>query len=172
MKKKTKLSILGCAIIIILVILVSRITTKIPTAEIKKELETKKFLDTKIAEVNDLNAIFQKKNLTEEGSFAQNNGNTCYKYIGENKEVYIAKIKAVYVNPFLGYSNFNLVNNNQSNDLYACLPQDCQVKNIKNYEITEQTETSINVMIENTSYEMGKVNGEFRFIYPILVCEG
>ena len=128
-----------------------------------------------IKEINELNKSFKEDNLLKENSYDFNENYTCMEYIGDNTGEIIKKIETIYVNPFREYGNFNIVTSNEEGKikekLYVCLEKKCKIKEIEKYEVAMKEETRKVVRIANQEQVMVKVDNEWKFDSPVILCE-
>ena len=130
-------------------------------------------LDDVIREYNTVINVFKKENLSEEDSFQHqyDHGLTCYKYIGTNEDEYINKIKNLFIEPFDHYSHFFLKTTEKQEMLYACKPQNCEIKTFKEYSEINETDEQKKVIIESYECSLQKDGDNWKFPYSIIQCE-
>lgn len=141
----------------------------------KDKLSTE--LALKIKEINDINSFFANESLSENDSYEEIDGVICYNYNWDNSDELIDRIKSTYRNSFVNAPYFRLIktispDEKTEDNIYVCLPKDCQVGEIEKYEIAEENENIIQVRI-NLKYmeSMSKIDGEWKFDNPIIVCK-
>lgn len=132
-------------------------------------------LNNIIKDINEVNDVF---NNMGEISYTTDANLNCHRY-SEEKDIFINKLNDLYVKPFLTDGYFEILEKDKDgnieleDNLYMCLPDNCKVKtiNINNVEIVlDEAERKI-INIENNEFVLSKVNDEWKFNFPIVICE-
>lgn len=178
MKDKSKKEIILIILLIIVVCFVIFLT--IIKVKNKNTIENNSFeskLETTIKEINEINKIFETINLEDANKYKQEESDMyCYKYNGNDTQDYIKRINNLYENPFYEFGNFDIISigvdeNNEENNLYLCISENCKVSQIENYKILIDEEDRKVINIENSEYVMKKIDNNWKFTFPILICE-
>ncbi len=130
--------------------------------------------DNIIEAFNEINIIYDNENLDETSGFqhSKNNNLTCYQYKGPKKSEYINKIKDFYITPFDEYGYLNVIRDEKNEEqLYVCLPNNCNAQTMKDYEISSETEDTRFITIGKINSTMKKDKGQWKFLFPLVICE-
>lgn len=170
--KKKKIIIIS-TIITVVILLIGGLSIFLLLKEPK---ETKELID----KVNQLNANFVKKNLSDKGTYTVGEGDnlrTCYQYIGKNEEEVLNMITDTYYIFTLEGGMFNIANNDYDDMeskkiLYVCLPNNCEYQEIKKYKTVNDKETKSKKVIINNKTEayIKENNGKKQFLVPVDMC--
>lgn len=183
MKKDKKWGILiAIAIIVLIGIVVSIIfltKDKNPSADGKEPNvnNTEKVdMNQILKAVNDLNAKFTKENLSENGSFIEQN-DTCYQYLTDNSIYILEDIQKIYMSPFSESVPFNIVtsyydDNVEVRRLYVCLPKDCELTTIEKFEIVKEDNLRKEIKLNsNIDATLIKTTDGWKLEKPIMICK-
>ncbi len=167
--KKSKKKIIIICTIIFIALLIGGLTIFFLTREPKETREL-------IKKVNQINANFVDKNLSNDGMYTVGNGQnqrTCYKYAGNNQEEVLNMIMDTYLIFAREDSMFNIVKDSENNQmLYVCLPKNCKYKEIRKYKtVYDEIEKTNKVTINGKkTYYIHDTNGKKQFLVPVDMC--
>lgn len=183
MKKDKKWGIIIA--IIVIVVIAAAICVMILTKDKKSSANVKNpivnnsesvDLNQILKAVNDINAKFTKESLSENGSFEEEE-KICYQYITDNPIYIMEDIQKVYMNPFADPVPFNIVTSYYNDDvevkrLYVCLPKNCEIASIENFEITKDDNLRKEIKLNSDNDAVLIKTGDgWKFEKPIMICK-
>ena len=180
MKKRNKKEItLIITLIILICLVIGIVLIKIIHEPKEEKLSFEEYLTETIAEINEVNKVFDYIDVDSGSNYELNEDFVCYKYNGENQDEYIKKIENLYIEPFHEYSSFNIVTSHsddkEEQELYVCKRKDCEILEITDYEVTyENNDRKLIKFTQEsivTTINIYKVNNEWKFKIPIVICK-
>lgn len=138
----------------------------------EKENEQEVNISEKINLINETNKIFNNIDLEDKTKYENSLGFTCYKYTGNDMKNIINNLNTLYIKPFYENSFFNItIDNNGEEKLYLCKQENCEISLINEYKIISEVEDKKTIKIHDTETAIIKRNNEWKFIFPIVLCE-
>lgn len=134
------------------------------------ENKTRQVLDS----VNYINLLISDPNFDINNKyFNEEKKLDCYKYTGDNTDIYLNVARTTYVKPFSSKSYFNLeIDQNNQEVLYVCKPK-CRIKEVtmEDIDIKNKGEDNIIFAIKENQYTLKKENDVWKLNEPIIICE-
>lgn len=171
-KNRILIILLVFAICIVITLTILKLTYKSKTND-NEEFTNQ--LQTLINNINEINKSFENIDLNDNSKY-ENDSASCYKYNGDNKEKLINLLYNTYINPFGDDGVFELVSfetqsGETEEDLYLCIPDECEIKTIDNYSVVNDNEDNKIIQIGNGEYGLEKDDNNWKFVFPILNCK-
>ena len=130
-----------------------------------------------ITEINEINKIFTSTDLSDTNTYELDDGRLCREYLGSDKDEYLERLNNLYSEPFFPDSYFDIVTTSEDETkLYICQNKDTKLKEIKDYQIMEESDERKKIQIiinEDTinEYFIIKENDTWKFSVPVVIFE-
>ena len=184
MKNKKKLIIFLVLIVVISIILITTVIILQPKKEKNNtRIESIEYLANYIKKINSLNSKFNVSNLNEKNSYTNEKNNLCKMYGGSDTQTVITNIEELYDLPFsLSRGIFEIVeteipynsgkNKIKTEVLYVCLPKNCEIKEITNYEFDFIDAEFGQIIVEGKEFGLKRIDDEnYKIVFPIVNCK-
>jgi len=137
-----------------------------------------KDLDELVNKINNINKLFDKIDLDSGSNFDRGENVICYPYNGNDSSSYLEEINKLYLYRFTEDLNYGFdvftstkEDGTTNNYLYVCKPNDCKLETITTYKKGIITDESKELILNGKSYFMIKMQNEFKFIEPVIMCK-
>lgn len=142
-----------------------------------------------ITRINDLNANFKEENFGDE--YPADNSlheqypdiipkKVCHKYIGDNTDEIDNLLNRLYLKPY-DNGTFSVITTREGdedkeerevkNTLIVCLPEGCELDEIKTYKLEENDNNFVRVYFDDTAYEILEDYGLQKINVPVISCK-
>ena len=162
---------------IIISVLIFKLS-KSPSSESQnseQKINFEKYLESAVNEINEINKILTSEKVSEMTAYENDLGFKCKKYIGEDKETFITKLKELYEIPFTEMGYFELIESEEestTNELYVCLPDECKPKvyDYKTATIEYDEKDKKIVNFTGTEFVINFIDNKWKFEIPAVSC--